>query len=420
MFSYSFCNVIACFYLFYFIRLSQQDDFPYAEDHLGGSSQFPKCEKITVKFCSNIEYNKTMMPNMLGHSKQDDAGQAVYQYSLAMKQKCHPDVQLFLCSLYLPVCTNPGPLLPCRSLCLSVRNSCERLLQSFNITLSPDLDCAKFPEDNTLCFGKNQNNVPAQQMNENNQQSVNYQNPNPNKILNGAKTFSFTCPDDLNVSKAYDDSFKIGNVIAKNCGLPCNDMFFSFKERQFSKMWIGTWSIVCALSCLFTVLTFMLNTSRFQYPERPIIFLAVCYLIVSIIYVLGFLLDDKVACRRPLPPPSDKPKLITVSTIAQGTKGELCTIMFIGLYFFSMASSLWWVILALTWFLAAGLKWGHEAIEANSQYFHLAAWAIPAIKTITILAMGKVEGKCLNGIILKFRTRLVYPLACLSTSAPAE
>ncbi|XP_026687034.1 long-chain fatty acid transport protein 4-like [Diaphorina citri] len=35
---------------------------------------------------------------------------------------------------------------------------------------------------------------------------------------------------------------------------------------------------------------------------------------------------------------------------------------------------------------------GHEAIEANSQYFHVAAWAVPAIKTITILAMGKVEG----------------------------
>jgi frizzled protein 1/7 len=64
------------------------------------------------------------------------------------------------------------------------------------------------------------------------------------------------------------------------------------------------------------------------------------------------------------------------------------------LYFFSMASSIWWVVLTLTWFLAAGLKWGHEAIEANSQYFHLAAWAVPAINTITLLAMGKVEGWC--------------------------
>ncbi|CAH2066571.1 unnamed protein product, partial [Iphiclides podalirius] len=48
--------------------------------------------------------------------------------------------------------------------------------------------------------------------------------------------------------------------------------------------------------------------------------------------------------------------------------------------------------------MAAGLKWGHEAIEANSQYFHLAAWAVPAIKTISILAMGKVDGDILSGV----------------------
>jgi len=56
------------------------------------------------------------------------------------------------------------------------------------------------------------------------------------------------------------------------------------------------------------------------------------------------------------------------------------------------------VILTLTWFLAAGLKWGQEAIEANSQYFHLAAWAVPAVKTIAILAMGNVEGDVLSGV----------------------
>ena len=57
-----------------------------------------------------------------------------------------------------------------------------------------------------------------------------------------------------------------------------------------------------------------------------------------------------------------------------------------------------WVILTLTWFLAAGMKWGHEPIEANSQYFHLAAWAVPAIKTIAILAMGQVDGDVLSGV----------------------
>jgi hypothetical protein len=35
------------------------------------------------------------------------------------------------------------------------------------------------------------------------------------------------------------------------------------------------------------------------------------------------------------------------------------------LYFFGMASSVWWVVLTFTWLLAAGFKWGAEAIEVE-------------------------------------------------------
>ncbi|CAI9547302.1 unnamed protein product [Staurois parvus] len=112
---------------------------------------------------------------------------------------------------------------------------------------------------------------------------------------------------------------------------------------------------------------------------------------VAIAYIAGFLLEDKVVC-------NDRFSEDSYKTVAQGTKKEGCTFLFMMLYFFSMASSIWWVILSLTWFLAAGMKWGHEAIEANSQYFHLAAWAVPAIKTITILAVGQVDGDILSGV----------------------
>lgn len=62
------------------------------------------------------------------------------------------------------------------------------------------------------------------------------------------------------------------------------------------------------------------------------------------------------------------------------------------LYFCCMAAFAWWACLALAWFLAAGLKWGHEAIENKSHLFHLVAWAIPALQTISVLVLGKVEG----------------------------
>ncbi|TPP58710.1 Frizzled-1 [Fasciola gigantica] len=87
------------------------------------------------------------------------------------------------------------------------------------------------------------------------------------------------------------------------------------------------------------------------------------------------------------------PRLIT-----QGTKFEGCIILFMLLYFFSMASSIWWVVLTITWYLAAKCHWAHEAISRNAQYLHFAAWAIPAAKTIGILAFGKVDGDPLSGI----------------------
>ena len=57
-----------------------------------------------------------------------------------------------------------------------------------------------------------------------------------------------------------------------------------------------------------------------------------------------------------------------------------------------MAASIWWVVLTLSWFLIAGLKWSNEAVENYAAWFHVAAWAVPAVKTIVILATENVEG----------------------------
>uniref|UniRef100_G1T7Z4 Frizzled class receptor 2 n=1 Tax=Oryctolagus cuniculus TaxID=9986 RepID=G1T7Z4_RABIT len=163
------------------------------------------------------------------------------------------------------------------------------------------------------------------------------------------------------------------------------------EETRFARLWILTWSVLCCASTFFTVTTYLVDMQRFRYPERPIIFLSGCYTMVSVAYIAGFVLQERVVCNERFSEDGYR-------TVVQGTKKEGCTILFMMLYFFSMASSIWWVILSLTWFLAAGMKWGHEAIEANSQYFHLAAWAVPAVKTITILAMGQIDGDLLSGV----------------------
>lgn len=83
------------------------------------------------------------------------------------------------------------------------------------------------------------------------------------------------------------------------------------------RYWVASWAAVCCASCLFTVLTFLIDPSRFRYPERPIVFLAICYFIVGCAYVAGLGAGDSVACREPFPPPVRMGRLQMLPTITQ-------------------------------------------------------------------------------------------------------
>ncbi|KAG7311601.1 hypothetical protein JYU34_002649 [Plutella xylostella] len=365
-----------------------------------------RCEPITIQFCQQIKYNQTIFPNILHHAKQEDAGPEVHQFTPLIKLNCSPDLQIFLCSVYAPVCTIlDKPLPPCRNLCESARHNCESIMYLYGFTWPENLECSKFPvyeDGGELCFGNNNVTNHQSRRPEGRIPKVDYKNnyqKDPSK-LHGAKDYGFVCPVQFKVPKGLDleYSLKVGDKVEQDCGAPCSGMFFTEKERKFARLWTGIWATVCTCSCLFIVLTFLIDTDRFRYPERPIIFLSFCYLMVAAAYVMGWSSGDSISCQGPFPSTVGGTRLPNISVITQGTKHEPCTILFMIVYFFSMASSIWWVILTLTWFLAAGLKWGHEAIEANSQYFHLAAWAVPAIKTISILAMGKVDGDVLSGV----------------------
>lgn len=169
------------------------------------------------------------------------------------------------------------------------------------------------------------------------------------------------------------------------------DVYWSREDKRFAVVWLAVWSGLCFVSSAFTVLTFLLDPARFRYPERPIIFLAACYCASSLGYLVRlFAGAESIACGR------DSGRQLYV--IQEGLESTGCALVFLVLYYFGMASALWWVILTLTWFLAAGRKWGHEAIEARSGYFHLAAWALPAVQTILVLVLRRVAGDELTGV----------------------
>lgn len=349
------------------------------------------CQTISIPLCTDIAYNQTIMPNLLGHTNQEDAGLEVHQFYPLVKVQCSVDLKFFLCSMYAPVCTVLEQAIPpCRSLCERARQGCEALMNKFGFQWPERLRCENFPVHGAgeICVGQNTTDKdgPASDPTPNLPELV----TQPPYVWTNQP---FSCPLQLRVPPYLGYHF----LGAKDCGAPCEVskpnglMYFLEEELRFGRLWVGIWSVLCCMSTLFTVLTYLVDMRRFRYPERPIIFLSGCYFMVAVAYFAGFLLEDRVVC-------IDKFGVDGYKMVAQGTKKEGCTILFMVLYFFGMASSIWWVILSLTWFLSAGMKWGHEAIEANSQYFHLAAWAVPAVKTITILALGQVDGDLLTGV----------------------
>uniref|UniRef100_A0A3Q4AI02 FZ domain-containing protein n=1 Tax=Mola mola TaxID=94237 RepID=A0A3Q4AI02_MOLML len=97
-----------------------------------------------MKFSSDLPYTETVMPNILGHKNQDNAGIELHQFFPLVKVECSPHLKPFLCSVYTPECVSGKPRPPCRTLCEQARSSCEPLMNRFGFQWPESLKCETF------------------------------------------------------------------------------------------------------------------------------------------------------------------------------------------------------------------------------------------------------------------------------------
>ncbi|XP_041465974.1 secreted frizzled-related protein 5-like [Lytechinus variegatus] len=128
---------------------------------LSGRPKESVCVEIPedLSLCQNIGYTSMRMPNLLEHDTLDEVKNQAKSWIPLLLQHCHEGTQLFLCTLFAPVClVLDRPIYPCRSLCEEVQAGCGPLMES-NCFPWPDmLRCDKFPEDNDLCIRLNMRN----------------------------------------------------------------------------------------------------------------------------------------------------------------------------------------------------------------------------------------------------------------------
>ena len=219
---------------------------------------------------------------------------------------------------------------------------------------------------------------------------------------NARRTSMTTSTNNNSNHRSRDGGGGGGSVGTDGCAPRCDvDVLYRSADRRFATAWMAVWSAVGFAATSSTVLTFLVDTSRFRYPERPVVFLAFCYAVYSAVFFLRLGAGPStIACDRTAA--STRTGGIVGGgvpfLVREGLESTWCVVVFLALYFFGMAGAVWWVVLTVSFYLAAARKWGREAIEALGGYFHLVAWAVPAVKTIVVLVMRRVDGDELTGL----------------------
>jgi len=60
------------------------------------------------------------------------------------------------------------------------------------------------------------------------------------------------------------------------------DVTFRADDKRFAAAWQIVWASLSMTSSLVTLLTFVVDSARFRYPERPVVFVALCRYLSSL------------------------------------------------------------------------------------------------------------------------------------------
>ncbi|XP_055710869.1 frizzled-3 [Phlebotomus papatasi] len=328
-----------------------------------------QCERIAIPVCQGLGYNLTAMPNLAGHTTQHEAEIMMNELEPILESRCSKQARFLFCATMFPLCSPevPRPVPACRNLCETVRSDCSEIPGVWPKFL--DCDSLPQPGNNELCM-----QIPQERDVE--QQPSSHQAPNlwpwlnlklPNTHLFKLPSVA-TCP--VNFTLAVDECVPLCRA----------DALFTARQKKAAETWILVLAAICFLFTLFSLVTFWTETTRFGFPERPVLFLTLCYNLLSICY-----LERIVFHNRGL-------------EIFDGESGSgvcevnpPCLASYITTSYLTLSAASWWLIFGLCWYLSTEKQWSSEALERKSGVFHVLAWVPPLAPPIGALLWGAVR-----------------------------
>lgn len=282
------------------------------------------CEPIRVEMCMGLGYNVTGMPNLGDHERQNDAVITLRTFQPLIEYGCSAQLKFFLCSVYVPMCTDKvaNPIGPCRSLCEKVRSRCYPVLQGFGFPWPIALNCSRFPSENNhehMCM------------------------EGPSEMTSGFTSLtSYRHPITPQGPTPCGKLTKTSQYIYINrsgrCVQLCNsDILFDVADKNLADVWLSIWTALCFVSTIVALFSFAVDSNAWgRYPENSLVFLTLCYCLVSVGWGIR-----SAAGRTAVSCMSDDMAPGRLLLADDGFGNINCTIVFLLLYYFGMAATVW-------------------------------------------------------------------------------
>ncbi|XP_022121681.2 frizzled-4 [Pieris rapae] len=336
------------------------------------------CEPIKVAMCKNIGYNQTGMPNLARHTLQADADVTLQTFSPLVQYGCSSQLHLFLCSVYVPMCTDKValPIGPCRGLCESVYSRCYPVLRGFGFPWPAELDCSLFPV-------------------ENNHEHMCMEGP-------GERTPVGTVPLDTNSASrsACRRLLKPNNWIwvrgTGRCAQFCDaEVLWEAGERRAAEVWLATWAALSFVCSLAAVVAQLACGDRGGSGERALVLVALCRCAAAAGWGVRAAAGHTAAgCAK------DSTSPTRMLLAHDGLANPNCAVVFMLLYYFGLAASVWWVVVAGAWrasVLRPPVTPATSRNDRHSSLLQLAAWGVPAALAAAVLVTRDVDADELTG-----------------------
>ncbi|KAL5013281.1 hypothetical protein ScPMuIL_007551 [Solemya velum] len=280
--------------------------------------------------------------------------------------KCWEVVQPFLCSVYMPKCNNDTLEvdLPSKELCQRAQDPC-RIVEKYSEDGWPDfLHCSQhyFKED---CG------------------STSYE------------SLMFNMTGSCNPPLIRTDNEDSWYMDIDGCGINCQNPLFTDEEHQEVHIFIAVFGSLCIMCTLFTILTFIIDwKTASRYPAVILFFINGCFFLGSLGWMAQFSGNarEDIVCRSDGTVRKGEPQLGSGETAS-------CTIVFLLVYYFMMAGTIWFVMLAYAWDITfRTLGTVRDNLSNKTAYFHIISWCVPLVLSIVCLAISEVDGDTVSGI----------------------